>query len=103
MSALQESGLSTLAPGRCRLAGDLGFATAPLLWRQAAVLQSAQVEGVVELDLSGVTHSDSAGLALLVAWQSRARAAGVTLRYIGLPDRLVAIAKISRVDSLFVG
>ena len=30
-------------------------------------------------------------------------AAGVTLRYTGLPDRLMAIAKISRVDSLFVG
>jgi len=103
MSSVPVAQLSVLAPGRCHLSGELGFATAPSLWRQAATLLGAQVEGSVEVDLSGVTHSDSAGLALLVAWQSQARARGVALRYTAVPERLVAIAKISSVDSLLVG
>ncbi len=103
MAAMPEARLSTVAPGRCQLSGELDFATAPALWRQGDQILGAQVGGAVEVDLSGVTHSDSAGLALLVAWQSQAQAAGVALRYAALPDRLVAIAKISRVESLLVG
>lgn len=103
MSGVPGMQLSVVAPGRCQLAGELGFSTAASLWPQSATIYAAQRDGRVELDLSGVTHSDSAGLALLVAWQSQARAAGLTLRYSALPDRLMAIARISNVDSWLVG
>ncbi|MEY4761411.1 MAG: hypothetical protein RLZZ200_1267 [Pseudomonadota bacterium] len=94
--------LSTVAPGRCQLEGDVGFDTVPALWRQVDDLLAAQSEGRVDVDLSGVAYGDSAGLALLVAWQSKAMSAGVTLRYSAVPERLVAIARISSVDSLLV-
>lgn len=103
MAIAPQARLEVVESGRCRLIGDLGFATAPALWRQGDMLLGAQVDGVVEVDLSGVTQGDSAGLALLVTWQSQARAAGVVLRYTALPDRLRAIARISSVESLLVG
>ena len=73
-------------------------------------LSFKQVSGVVNLldtamananksdlsvDLSGITHSDSAGLALLVEWLRRARNNSVRLVFLNLPDQLHEIARIS--------
>jgi phospholipid transport system transporter-binding protein len=84
--------------GRFRLAGCFGFETA------AAVLERGDAlfrpHSSVELDLSGVTDADSAGLAVLLAWIERARRRGHALRYVGLPAQLAAIARITDVEPL---
>jgi len=49
----------------------------------------------VSVDLSGITHSDSAGLALLIEWLRRARQQSVRLVFLNLPDQLHEIARIS--------
>ena len=89
------------ADGRYRLAGHFGFETA------SAVLARGNAEFAryphVELDLSGVTAADSAGLAVLLAWVERARKRGGTLRYTGLPRQIAAIAAISDVAALLRG
>jgi phospholipid transport system transporter-binding protein len=54
----------------------------------------------VEVDLSGVTEADSAGLAVLLAWVEDARRRGHTIRYVGLPQSLAGIAKITETDRL---
>lgn len=90
--------LTPTAPGRLVLTGELTFASVPGLWPQAAPLFSGQAG--LEIDLSGVARADSAGLALLVAWQAQAAAVGCAVRYAQVPDRLQAIARISEVDSI---
>jgi phospholipid transport system transporter-binding protein len=79
--------------GRCALSGALTLETAPWLWRELAtggLLSSAN-----EADLSGVTESDSAGLALLVAWRATRRQAGGDLAFQSLPQRLLALAALT--------
>lgn len=54
----------------------------------------------IELDLSGVTASDSAGLALLIEWISRAQRRDCRLSYSHVPEQVMAVARISDVDKL---
>ena len=95
--------LTLQSAGRCLLSGDLGFTTVTALWKQGEPLFRGRSGDTLDMDLSGVTDSDSAGLALLVAWLSQARVVGCQLRYTAVPERLLAIARISDVDSLILG
>jgi phospholipid transport system transporter-binding protein len=52
------------------------------------------------IDLSGVTDSDSSGLALLVEWLSVAKSAQRTLRYENIPSQLIQLARLSDVEEL---
>jgi len=93
-------GVSEPAPGRVVVTGELTFATA----RDArqlgvAVLEASSAERIV-VDCSGVTRADSAGLAVLLDWLAWARRKSRVLLLEGLPDSLVAIARISEVDGL---
>ncbi len=79
--------------GRCALSGALTLETAPWLWREltaGGLLSTAN-----EADLSGVTESDSTGLALLVAWRATRRQAGGDLGFTSLPQRLLALAALT--------
>jgi len=92
--------VQSVAPGVCALAGALTFDTVSSLYSQAAVWLAAAQSEQVQLDLSAVQAIDSAGLALLVAWQGRAAAAGVTLQYRHIPQRALALAQISEAVEL---
>jgi phospholipid transport system transporter-binding protein len=78
--------------------GALTFATA----RQACALGEQTLAGVASaaIDCSGISSSDSAGLAVLLQWLGAARNAGRHLRYANLPPGLVALAEISEVTQL---
>jgi phospholipid transport system transporter-binding protein len=52
------------------------------------------------INLSRVTDADSAGLAVLVEWLATARSRGVTIRYEGIPAQILAVARISDLESL---
>lgn len=84
--------------GKYRLAGCFGFETAARALDRGDELFRAHPD--VEVDLSGVSDADSAGLAVLLAWIERARRRGHTLRYVGLPAQLAAIARITEVEPL---
>jgi phospholipid transport system transporter-binding protein len=84
--------------GRFRLAGCFGFETAARVLERGDALFRAHP--AVELDLSGVTDADSAGLAVLLAWIERARRRGHQLRYVGIPPQLAGIARITDVEPL---
>jgi len=56
--------------------------------------------GVRSVDLSGVTHADSAGLSVLLTWVERAKREGWRLRYTALPAQLLRIARLCAVESL---
>jgi phospholipid transport system transporter-binding protein len=90
--------IDAAAPGRLALQGDLDFDNAPAaLARGLALLGDAKD---CEIDLSGLSSGDSAGLAVLIEWLSSARRRGATLRYTGVPAQMRAIAKISELEDL---
>lgn len=96
MSATQL--LAGETPGRFRVTGSLTFEMVPELATEP--LPDWGNQSRCYLDLSAVEHADSAGLALLVDWVARARDAGCELVFEQAPRQLVAIARVSGVDSL---
>lgn len=80
------------------LSGELTFASVTALMTQGQAQFAGQ--SAVLVDLSGVTHSDSAGLSLLIEWLRQAKQQGTTLRYTAMPPQLQALAAISEVSGL---
>jgi phospholipid transport system transporter-binding protein len=86
------------AAGQFRLTGVLSFETAAaVLARGIAAFDS---ERALALDLSGVTHADSAGLAVLLTWIERARRDRRSLAYTGVPAQLLQIARLCAVEPM---
>lgn len=56
---------------------------------------------VYQVNLQGVDEIDSAGLALLVHWQTRAQASASTLKFTHTPEKLLTIAKLGGLSTLF--
>ena len=54
----------------------------------------------LEIDLSGVTDSDSAGLALLLEWVTWANHSVREISFKGVPEKIQAIAKTTEVEPL---
>jgi phospholipid transport system transporter-binding protein len=79
---------------RLQLSGVLDHASVPILREQGRTL-IAQGSGPLVLDCAGVEHSNSAGLALLLAWLRDAQAASRPLTIAGLPSELRQIADVS--------
>lgn len=90
--------LKSLGAGRFQVSGELGFETVKglLLSSQASFKEASQLE----IDLSSITHGDSAGLALLIEWLRLAQRDGKTLRYVAMPEQLRSLARISDVEDV---
>lgn len=89
--------LETTSPGCYRLVGQLTFATVPSL--VDALNGGAHPGRRVEVDLSGITLSDSAGTALLVEWVKQTRLQGLKLTYLNTPGQIQAIAKVTGLET----
>ena len=81
------------------LAGALTFDSVPSVWQQG--LEVIQRSSTLDLDLKDVSHTDSAGLALLVVWAGEARRRRARIRFYNVPEQLLAIARTSRLGHLF--
>lgn len=87
-----------LGGGQFRLAGHLGFDTADYALTHSRGLFADHKR--IEVDLSGVESTDSAGLALLVAWTGWARREKRKLAFTHVPKQALALAKISEVEGI---
>ncbi|MBU0455174.1 MAG: STAS domain-containing protein [Pseudomonadota bacterium] len=78
--------------------GALNFDSIKALWDESRPyfkdLESLRV------DLSDVTHCDSAGLALLIEWRRLAHKNHQVLRFEHLPKQLINIARVSNLLSI---
>ena len=83
---------------RLVIAGDLSFASVPALWEQWLSMRTD--EDLVDVDLSQVERSDSAGLALLVACLRKARETGKSVRFFNIPAQMLAMARVSGLDQI---
>jgi phospholipid transport system transporter-binding protein len=75
----------------------LTFETAPAALEQGCVAIRA---GETVFDLGGVRAADSSGVALLLAWQRRARDAGQKLTFINVPGNIDALTHLYGLDGL---
>ncbi len=86
--------------GKFALSGRMAFDTAGQILYQSEEMFEEHTR--IEIDLSGVTHTDSAGLALLLEWITWANHTVREIRFIETPVKIDAIAKTTEVDHLLV-
>ena len=84
--------------GRLEIHGDLSFDSVPGLWEYCCARFSERNE--LDIDLSQVERSDSAGLALLVECLRQANQRGKVLRFFNIPAQMLAIARVSSLDQV---
>lgn len=77
--------------------GALTFETANAALEQGVAAIRA---GETVFDLGGVRAADSSGVALLLAWQRRAREAGQKLTFINVPANIDALANLYGLDGV---
>lgn len=88
----------SLGEGRFAIGGVFGFATVTKILDASKELFADFT--VINIDLAGVTRADSAGLALLLEWINWARYYEREMYYSGIPEQILAIARISEVEEL---
>ncbi|MAZ39323.1 MAG: anti-anti-sigma factor [Legionellales bacterium] len=76
-----------------KITGKLNFETVPVIQKQLSRLAPSGALWVV--DLSAITYSDSAGLALLTALSRRAKQCNTEIEYRHVPEQMLAMAKVS--------
>lgn len=92
--------LLDIGDGRFKLKGDMTFATADRILRASE--EPFEHHTRLEIDLSGIEKADSAGLALLLEWVTWANHTVREIRFVDMPERVLAIAKTTEVDHLLV-
>ena len=95
---MPQARIETGAKGRVEIHGDLNFASVALLWN--TIRQCLREGDALDIDLSHVERSDSAGLALLVECLRHARQSGKTIRFFNIPAQMLAIARVSGLDQV---
>ena len=85
------------------ISGVVDFSTVPDLMRRAAEIfktykQSKSAK--IDIDLSQITLSNSAGLALMLEMVKSARSKNIELHFENLPETLLTIAKAYGVESV---
>ena len=83
---------------RSRVNGVLHFTTVTALLR--AGMEAIANGRAAVIDLSGVSDSDSSGLALLIEWLSVAKSENRSLKYEHIPAQLQQLARLSEVEEL---
>jgi phospholipid transport system transporter-binding protein len=106
VASFQRDGSRTVevtlaSPNRLAVNGALTFETARSAYEAGLrALRESPSGDTVEVDLSRVTESDSAGLAVLIEWTALARRQGRVLRAMNAPQGILASARIAEVDGI---
>lgn len=90
--------LQRVSDDRWRLTGRLDFETVPEL--RPRIREALRPSERVTLDLSGVTHTNSAGVALVIQWLEDARKDGASIEVINPPQAFSELAGLSNIESL---
>lgn len=85
------------------VSGEICFDTVNLLLDDGRDAIRALPGGKAVLDLSAVTKSDSAGLALVVDWVRTAQQRGAQLQVVGVSSQLLDIARVSGLVDFLAG
>lgn len=81
------------------ITGDLSFATAPSAVK--LVKQSLASPGEWTIDLTDITHADSAGMAFVCEIERFAKQNNMSLNWVNIPEQMRNIAQVSGLEPLF--
>jgi len=95
---MSEFTIGDLGDGRFAVSGEMTFNTAEKILKASESLFEDHTQR--EVDLSDVTMSDSAGLALLLEWVTWANHSVREIRFTGMPEKILAIARTTEVEHL---
>ena len=95
---MSEFTIEELGDGHFALSGEMTFDTAEKILKASEAPFEAHTQ--LEIDLSEVTLSDSAGLALLLEWVTWANHSVREIRFTGMPEKILAIARTTEVEGL---
>ena len=90
--------IKPLSEGGFSVSGALTFETVPALAHDSASVLSGG--GDINLDLQGISHADSAGLALLIEWMRTARAQEKGIVFKNVPPQMLAMATMSGLENI---
>jgi len=90
--------LDTSMPGTLGVSGVLSFDTAAMALR--AIQSALAASRMGRLDLAGVSHSDSAGLACVLAVVAEADRREQALQVVGMPAGMRVLAQVCEVEPL---
>ena len=90
--------LRDLGQGHFELHGDMTFATVNGILDRSEDLFDDHTE--IDVDLAGVTRTDSAGLALLLEWINWANHSVREISFRNIPDKIRRIAQATEVEDL---
>ena len=96
---MSEASFDNISEGNYRLSGRVTFATVPAVWHESEAMFISPAQSL-SVDLAGVVHADSAGLALLIEWLRSAQRVEKTISFKHVPEQLHSIAKLSQLDSI---
>jgi len=85
------------APDALQVSGALTFATAA---QALAAIDAAAADGCRQVDLAGVSQSDSAGLACVLAVLAKAAERGHALALRNVTEGMQVLAQVCEVDRL---
>ena len=86
----------SIVENNINVTGVLNFETVPVLMKQAELLFSQQDQ--VRIDLSGVTDSNSAGLALLLEMMRVMKLQNKKINFENLPEQICIVAAAYGID-----
>jgi phospholipid transport system transporter-binding protein len=92
--------LKETAPGKYAARGPLTFATARLAREAGLAALKTAGASQLEVDCSGITSADSAGMTVLLDWLAVAKRTRRSLHFANVPEQVKAIARISDVLEL---
>jgi phospholipid transport system transporter-binding protein len=95
---MSEFTIEELGDGHFALSGEMTFDTAEKILKASEAPFEEHTQ--LEIDLSEVTLSDSAGLALLLEWVTWANHSVREIRFTGMPEKILAIARTTEVEGL---
>lgn len=84
--------------GTLRVSGAISFANAARALTQAP--QLTRTGATLDIDLAALENSDSATLAVLIAWAAAVKKRGATLNYRRAPQGLRNLARLCDVETL---
>jgi phospholipid transport system transporter-binding protein len=90
--------LQRVSDNRWRLTGTLDFDSVPEL--RPRIREALSRGANLTVDLGGITHTNSAGVALLLQWMEDARRKGATIRLQDPPREFRELAGLSNTHRL---
>ena len=81
-----------------RVQGDLDFDSVATLWNETEPLFDSNPPA--RIDLQGVRHANSAGVALLVAWLGQVQRHRKSVIFVNTPAQMRAIIEVADLDTV---